>query len=168
MRSSSSNSLTFQNQKGDRFELNSKIVAQLLDYKQDAPDKTEVGGVLLGRFILNCNDVVVDRITVPMQGDKSSRFHFFRAARLHQQVIDEVWHLSKRTCNYLGEWHTHPEPDPSPSWIDRLGWRKKLLFDRFDSEVLYFVIVGTEKINVWQGYRGSLAIEQLCQLHRVY
>jgi integrative and conjugative element protein (TIGR02256 family) len=64
----------------------------------------------------------------------------------------------------LGEWHTHPELDPSPSSIDLAGWRNKLLFDQFDSDVLYFVIVGKEQINAWQGNRKTLVIEKLHKL----
>ncbi len=168
MRPFSNSSLIFQNQTGARFKLSSQVTAQLLGYRQDTSDKPEAGGVLLGRFILNCNDVVVDKITIPMPGDKRGRFRFFRAAGLHQQIIDEVWSSSEGTCNYLGEWHTHPESVPIPSLIDHLGWRKKLLFDQFDSKVLYFVIVGTEKINVWQGSRMSLKVEQLYSSDRAY
>lgn len=53
---------------------------------------------------------------------------------------------------YLGEWHTHPEEIPTPSVIDRIGWAKKLLADSF-SEAIFFVILGTTTVRVWEGAR---------------
>jgi len=161
MRCTSHKAQTFINVRGNKFKLGHAAVAQMIGYVQNEPSKREAGGVLLGRYILGCEDVIVDRITMPTKRDRQSRFRFFRSARLHQQAIDEAWTSSGGTCNYLGEWHTHPEPDPSPSFIDMLGWRKKLLFDKFDSDVLYFVIVGTGQINAWQGHRRTLSIEKL-------
>jgi integrative and conjugative element protein (TIGR02256 family) len=161
MQAVANKALVFQNAKGDRLKLHRAVVGEMCNYIQDKRIKVEAGGVLLGRYILNCEDVVVDKITKPMKDDRRSRLRFFRSARLHQQVINEAWISSRGTCNYLGEWHTHPEPDPSPSFIDLVGWRKKLLFDKFDSDVLYFVIAGTEQINAWQGGRKTLAIEKL-------
>jgi integrative and conjugative element protein (TIGR02256 family) len=161
MRYTSHKAQTFLNVRGNKFKLSHAALAQMIGYVQNEPNKREAGGVLLGRYILDCEDVIVDRITMPTKRDQRSRFRFFRSARLHQQAIDKAWTSSEGTCNYLGEWHTHPEPDPSPSFIDMLGWRKKLLFDKFDSDVLYFVIVGTEQINAWQGHRRTLSIEKL-------
>lgn len=161
MRFSPDQPLTFINNQGAKFKLTWGTVTQMKNFVQDTTDKEEAGGVLLGRFILDCSDVVVDQITVPVQEDRRSRFRFFRSAKEHQQAIFRVWRRSKGTCNYLGEWHTHPEPDPLPSALDLQTWHRKLSKDRFDSDVLYFVIVGTERINAWQGKRHTLEIERL-------
>lgn len=166
MRFSPDQPLIFINNQGARFKLTQVVLAQMEHYVQDALDKEEAGGILLGRFILDCSDVVVDQVTTPIHEDRRSRFRFFRSARKHQQAIFRVWHRSKGTCNYLGEWHTHPEPDPLPSALDLQTWQQKLSKDRFDSDVLYFVIVGTEKINAWQGNRHTLEIERLPPLHQ--
>lgn len=166
MRFSPDQPLTFINNQGARFKLTQAVVGQMEHYVQDAIDKKEAGGVLLGRFIFDCSDVVVDQITVPIHEDGRGRFRFFRSARKHQQAIFRVWHRSKGTCNYLGEWHTHPEPNPLPSAIDLQTWRRKLSKDRFDSDVLYFVIAGTDKINAWQGNKHTLKIERLHSLHQ--
>lgn len=167
MRFSPDQPLTFVNNRGDKFKLTRGVVSQMRHYVQDTTDREEAGGVLLGRFILDCSDVVVDQITVPVQEDRRSRFRFFRSAREHQQVIFRVWRRSKGTCNYLGEWHTHPEPAPLPSALDLQTWHQKLSKDRFDSDVLYFVIVGTETIKAWQGNRHTLEIERLHPLHEM-
>lgn len=68
-------------------------------------------------------------------------------------MIDRAWVESSRTCTYLGEWHTHPEPIPSASFIDQGSWCRKLLVDRY-AGCLFFVIVGTSEVKVWEGQRG--------------
>lgn len=67
-------------------------------------------------------------------------------------MIDEAWRRSGGVTTYLGEWHTHPEEVPAPSVIDRIGWAKKLLADSF-SEAIFFVILGTTTVRVWEGAR---------------
>jgi integrative and conjugative element protein (TIGR02256 family) len=151
----------FENKQGHKFEISSSVIEQMVHFIQNFPDRSEAGGVMLGRFIINSKDVVVDKITAPMKGDIKSRFRFFRSKYPHQARIDEEWTTSCGTCNYLGEWHTHPEPTPAPSLCDMSDWKKKLLLDSFDSDFLFFVIVGTEQINAWQGIRKKLSINQL-------
>ncbi len=156
--------LTFVNRHQDKFKLSHSVVQQMRLYVQDSPSKREAGGILLGRFICHCADVVVDQITIPVTGDKRERSYFYRSARYHQKEIDNAWLLSSGTCNYLGEWHTHAEADPSPSALDFSEWHRKLSSDQFDSEVLYFVIMGAKQINAWQGHKKSRKIEKLNRL----
>jgi len=144
-----------------RLKLTAPVVTQMIACCQNTAAKPEAGGILLGRHLFDCTDVVVDKITKPMKGDKQSRFRFFRDAYRHQQVINTAWRDSEGTCNYLGEWHTHPEPEPTPSSIDLLNWRRRLLFDKFDSDGLFFVIVGTRIISVWHGSKTWLHIQQM-------
>ncbi len=136
---------------GGRFVLGRGPLEVIRRYVQDAADLPEGGGVLLGRHILGSDDVVVDHVTVPMHGDRRSRSRFFRARRGHQDLIDRAWAESGGTRTYLGEWHTHPQGVPIPSPIDRRNWRRKLKADRF-SGFLFFVIVGTEELRVWEGH----------------
>lgn len=127
---------------------------------QNAPNKPEAGGVLLGRHIVDTRDIVVDLLTTPLPGDRQSRNRFFRARREHQAVIDTIWRETDGVCTYLGEWHTHPESIPIPSVLDQLNWRRKLMVDEF-STVLFFVIAGTEQVKVWEGHRHRVRIHAL-------
>ncbi|MCD4689377.1 MAG: Mov34/MPN/PAD-1 family protein [Desulfuromonadaceae bacterium] len=135
-------------------------LAKMLALVQDTPDKKEAGGVILGRHILDSTDIVVDEITTVMKGDTQGRFHFRRRRRRHQQAIDKFWQDSKGTCTYLGEWHTHPEPHPTPSFVDLNNWKRKLREDVFAGENLYFIILGVETMRVWEGCRTGT----ICQL----
>ena len=51
------------------------------------------------------------------------RFRFFRSASGHQLHMDQLWKESGYRKMYLGEWHTHSEPIPSPSKVDIGGWK---------------------------------------------
>ena len=149
--------LTFARRRGGRFQIGPSAVQTIQRYAQNDLVKHESGGVLLGRHIIATCDIIVDHVTTPLPGDRHSRFRFFRARREHQEAIDDAWRESDGTCTYLGEWHTHPEPVPLPSAVDRLDWQRKLMFDEF-SNVIFFVIAGTVALRVWEGSRGGLCL----------
>ena len=154
------NGLTFMRPSCGIFQIGEKALETILTFIQDEPHKLESGGVLLGRHILNTNDIVVDQVTIPMTGDRRRHSSFFRSHVPHQVQINQAWDNSKGTCTYLGEWHTHAEPVPTPSVIDRVDWQRKLLVDKF-SECLFFLIFGTENICVWEGGYRSIFLRQL-------
>ncbi len=74
------------------------------------------------------------------------------------------WAASHGTQTYLGLWHTHPESDPTPSTTDLRDWRQACRKDRYFGERLFFLIVGTSTIGVWQGDRNG-NINQLNEHH---
>jgi len=156
-----SDNLVFARPNGGRIKLPAEVIATIVAYIQNDAQKPEGGGVILGRYILDTNDVVIDKISFPMPGDKATRTTFFRKKKSHQQVIDREWESSNQTCTYLGEWHTHPEPYPSPSCIDSINWKRKLKRDIVDSDSLFFLIVGTVEMRMWEGHRTSKALSML-------
>ena len=152
--------LTFIDSTNNKIKIGPRALSGMMDFIQNAPQKFEAGGILLGRFVIDNNDVIVDHITMPMIGDRRTRFGYFRS-KLHQKRISEAWAASRGTCNYLGEWHTHPEDEPAPSSHDFANWENKLATDKFDSDFLFFVIVGIARVNVWKGYRNKSHFEKL-------
>ena len=153
--------LVFEDSLSNKIKIGPSALSGMAGFVQNDSAKREAGGVLLGRFLIGNNDVIVDHITVPMIGDKRSRFGYFRSKDAHQKRISETWASSQGTCNYLGEWHTHPEVDPHPSIHDIDNWKNKLNHDQYDSDFLFFVIVGTEQISAWKGYRRTKEFEKL-------
>jgi integrative and conjugative element protein (TIGR02256 family) len=144
--------LTYARAGGARFQISASAVDILRAHVQHEQTAPEAGGVLLGRHIIGTAEVIVDSVTTPMPGDKAHRVRFFRSRRAHQEAVDRAWDESKGTRTYLGGWHTHPEPVPTPSGIDWVDWRRHLLVDRYTGS-LFFVIVGTREIRVWEGRR---------------
>lgn len=152
-----SHRLTFDRPNGGRLQIGPAALATMRQYIQDDGAKTEAGGVLLGRHLLENGDIIVDRATPPLPGDRRSRFWFYRSRRRHQAAIDRAWRESAGTCTYLGEWHTHPQDHPEPSCIDRLDWWRKLRVDRY-SEPIFFVIAGIVETRVWEGDRDGRVV----------
>jgi integrative and conjugative element protein (TIGR02256 family) len=136
-------------------KLHAEPLAKMESYKQDSIEKLEAGGVLLGRFIKKSKNIILDRVTVPMVGDQRNRFSFIRSEKGHQRIISSAWGKSAGTCNYIGEWHTHPENKPNPSYKDIKNWEKILSRNFLSSQYLYFIIIGISEIGVWEGNRRS-------------
>lgn len=138
-----------------------EAVLKMKSYSQNQNHNLEAGGVLIGRFIKDSKDIVVDKITAPMLNDKRTRNTFVRGVKMHQRVIDSEWVKSNGTLHYLGEWHTHPENYPTPSSIDLKNWKAILKTYTYTSRYLYFVIVGIKEIRIWEGDRKTLEIKKL-------
>ncbi|MEX2375643.1 MAG: Mov34/MPN/PAD-1 family protein [Dehalococcoidia bacterium] len=145
--------VVFLRRNAGRIKLSKQVIAEMHPFAQCSPDALEAGGVLLGRHLTDSPDIVVDNLTLPMDGDVRRRHFFLRRKRNHQKAIDAAWRQSAGTCTYLGEWHTHPEPDPRPSKFDLMNWNARMCFDRH-SGILFFVILGTRSIRIWEGRNG--------------
>jgi integrative and conjugative element protein (TIGR02256 family) len=127
--------LIFAHADGTRFEVSAAAWQAMQCFIQHADNATEAGGVLLGRHLLDGSAIVVDAVTAPMDGDRRARTRFHRAQQRHQAAIDAAWATSDGTCTYLGEWHMHPEPIPSPSSVDWADWRRRLCQDRYTEPI---------------------------------
>ena len=79
---------------GGKIKISKKALTNMKKFIQDNDCKKEAGGVLLGRYIHNSLDIIVDEITIPMWGDRRKWFSFFRSHRPHQKVIDRLWQES--------------------------------------------------------------------------
>lgn len=91
-------------------------------YWQDRMSRPEAGGILLGyRREIHLH---VTMATTPQPDDQGWRYFFKRSARYHQEIALKQWNDSDEKMDYLGEWHTHPEPQPSPSMLDLSEWRQ--------------------------------------------
>lgn len=144
-----------------RLKINDDVLERFRTYRQLENRDTEAGGVLIGRFIEGSGDIIIDLITEPSKKDMRERYYFKKHLETHQKLVDKIWEQSDGTCNYVGEWHTHPEQDPSPSFHDRREWKKVLKKTQCESSFLFFIIVGTISIGVWMGNRKNAKINKL-------
>lgn len=121
------------------------VLEALSRYKQNLPKATEAGGFLVGYY--KEKDIHVINLTHPLPGDKRGRYYFKRRDMYHVEQVKK-WYLdSGGEINCLGEWHTHPEPYPTPSNVDTSGWR---IFNRDrQGQHAIFLIVGT--FDLWVG-----------------
>jgi len=91
-------------------------------YVQDELHKTEAGGILLGMRRGDHFEII--SATEPTKYDIRARTHWQRSRKVHSTVAKQAWQQSNGQITYIGEWHTHPENIPSPSFLDINEWHK--------------------------------------------
>lgn len=154
------NSLVFSIDSKMKIKISDEVLKIIQKYKQDTKYSLEAGGIILGRYLWS-EDVVIDYITVPMDNDKRKKYYFYRNKESHQAEIIKYWRESNGTCNYLGEWHTHPEDIPKPSKYDINQWKKIIKNAQYDNDYLLFLIAGKKQMKIWIGYQDNLNIKEL-------
>lgn len=131
---------------GFSLKISKEPLQTMLSFRQMEKGSHESGGVLLGRHIIDSSDVVVDFVTTPQKNDNSTETFFFKNKEEHQEIINTEWKMSKGTCNYIGEWHTHPQDHPIPSLTDMKTWLRLVKETKFEFGELFFIIVGRESV----------------------
>ena len=122
--------------------LESNILAMLYSYRQITLKSRESGGVLIGQY--RGAHIRVDSMTQPGEEDLSNRTRFYRRGQHHGIQVYNSWMKSQHTSCWIGDWHTHPEATPTPSFIDMNSWAKN-----YYGRPMVSVIVGTEAL--WVG-----------------
>lgn len=109
--------LDFQSADG-RFALSipKDAVEELLEFCRNAKN-VETGGIIIGRYSEDQAIAVVDQVTGPPPDSKHLFARFLRGVHGLQELLNRVWSKRERQF-YLGEWHYHPLPNPTPSADD--------------------------------------------------
>lgn len=126
---------------GRLVSIDTNVVKTVTSFRQTAPHDTEAGGLLLG--LRRGPHIEVKWLTVPQDSDTRGRFGFVREKLGHAAQALARWYATRSKTDYVGEWHTHPEPYPTPSGTDVSEW-VRLASARVDGRPLVFLIVGTE------------------------
>lgn len=124
------------------------------EFWQNKAVKPESGGILLG--YRRGNHLHVTMATAPQPGDGRWRFLFRRSKGSHQDIALHQWHASGQTVDYLGEWHTHPEPHPRPSHLDYTEWAK--ICARAPKPMLFMIVGWTGEL--WLGYSSGERVQK--------
>lgn len=137
-----------------------EVLEKMLKYRQDKLSASEAGGILIGRILIENEHYILDDVSEPMPNDKRSRYRFSRKPEEHQAYFNSIWERENGCCFYLGEWHTHPQYIPTPSYVDKKEWNRLLKLD-FENDELFFIIVGIKEIKVWYGNSINAEIIEL-------
>lgn len=117
------------------------------NHRQNHSTCLESFGVLVGSTSLDRRAIHIHNVTTPMPADIQTRHSFRLRDPQHQSTVDAAYAISGGSQIYLGTWHTHPQPIPFPSDVDKADWWKCV--DRNSSRPLVFVIVGTRRTHVY-------------------
>ena len=122
-----------------------KVLEIFTKYAQTSLFMPESGGILLG-YVREPHLEVLEA-SEPTRWDKRLRTFFDRNSKGHQELAQKSWANSGGLVRYIGEWHTHPEDHPIPSYVDRSGWAK-LAKKREDGRPVLAMIVGRKSLYV--------------------
>lgn len=135
-----------------------EVMAHFHAHRQQGKIKTEIGGQLFARFVKN--EVRVVRATGPNPTDKRA-WAWFRPDQRTQNV--EIKRLFDSGLHFAGDWHTHPEREPSPSSWDLDSMADCFKKSRHQLKAFVMVIVGRAEFprGLWVSLHGPVKWERL-------
>jgi len=128
--------------------------------------QSESGGILLGRVFEDF--LLIDRVTTPDDArDKRGLFFFHRHKGRAQSIINEAFVESHGEQIYIGEWHTHAQKRPQPSWKDNLEIKRAFNKSQLSLDYLICIVVGNQNVvgNIWVGCHDSNGMRS-CERHQ--
>jgi integrative and conjugative element protein (TIGR02256 family) len=111
----------------------------MLKYRQLCATDKEAGGQLFARF--EGRDTFITDATPPKPLDIRKRIGFKPNQWIQRLDIKAKYLLGK---HFVGDWHTHPEPIPSPSQVDLTSASECFKQSRHQLKAFVMIIVGTE------------------------
>jgi integrative and conjugative element protein (TIGR02256 family) len=142
-------------------------LATIKQFRQIGGADLEAGGILLGRILLDSDDIVIDEAVAPSLRDDRRRYFFRRRRREAQARVVSAWTESAGASRYLGEWHTHPEQIPTPSSHDLSEWCRIAREARYEQKSLLFFIQGIMTLKGWEVDRLKQSIVTLAAIQGV-
>lgn len=113
------------------------VLRCLRKYRQTRLGQSESGGQLFGTVTPSL--VTVSHVARPHRSDQKARTSFRSDPERAQAAIQR---FARRGLLYLGEWHTHAEPIPRPSFSDEEAMRSLFLRSQLSTSALLLLIIG--------------------------
>ena len=137
---------------GERLRITHRVLETFHRHRQMSFRLFESGGILLGSVVKK--HVIIDKASTPGERDKRGIAFFHRNKGRAQSLIDKAFLKSEGQQIYLGEWHTHREQTPSPSFIDNCEIRRAYKKSKLNIGCMVYIIVGNKDNlgNIWVGY----------------
>jgi integrative and conjugative element protein (TIGR02256 family) len=130
--------ITYRVNETQRLAFSDAALATFARSRQTGGAGPESGGQLFGT--VDEVTILVTLATEPSPRARRSRF-VFAPNRVDERA--EIRRLHRQGSTYLGDWHTHPEPFPSPSEIDLAAISDVARRSKHTAGPLLLVVVGT-------------------------
>jgi integrative and conjugative element protein (TIGR02256 family) len=118
----------------------------------------EGGGMLLAQF--EFPTIRISAVTTPHRTDGRWKTLFIPNRILQRRMIKNNF---KKGYHFIGEWHTHPEQNPTPSKLDLKSMREAFL--KSNHELNYFIMVivgnGPDTLVLWVSAHDSSHFKRL-------
>lgn len=131
-----------------------ELISTLRSFRQLSDRAPESGGVLIGKYLNSNGVILIDDYTPPQATDIQKRCLYFRS-EAHNRLVQKIWEESNHYSTYVGLWHTHPEPIPKYSYVDKKDWNNALNKSVYEGNQLFFFIVGQSCIRCWMGTKNG-------------
>lgn len=123
------------------YEFEADCLAAFESNRQGKWLSREIGGQLFARFV---GDVVrIEAATITKGRSRRNRFGFLPDRSAERADIKAMF---DRGLHYVGDWHTHPEPIPSPSSEDKTKMLEIFRESTHELDSMLMVIVGQEAL----------------------
>ncbi len=123
---------------GQSLVFSRSALKQFENFRQTTSGLPEAGGQLFAKIA--GNQIRVQQATSLRPSDKRGRMHFV-PDRLAEQ--SDIARMHMKGLHYVGDWHTHPDAFPVPSFTDIQSIRECVLKSRHELNGFIMVIVGT-------------------------
>jgi len=127
-------------EKDFKVEFDDTSIEKLKKYQQKNGEY-ESGGILVGEIYPVENKVIVKHIIASKKATRS-----FMGVNIDKKEMQtELEKVRKKTgyeYYYIGDWHTHPEKNPTPSLIDKISYKRTLKTIILQTNFVVFLIVG--------------------------
>lgn len=130
---------------GTNLYIEDVVLTKLFKYLQQSNTAKEAGGILIGKQAKGREEYYLCDVSEPSHMDKRGRFSFVRNKVSAQRIINKKWNESNGIENYLGEWHSHPESKPTPSYVDRNLIQQIIADSTNVFKKVFLIIVGKDK-----------------------
>ena len=148
---------------GNVVDILSTVIAEILEWVQDEPNKPEGGGYIVGYQHNRTGNISLEEASHPYPMDIRTVVHFDIKDPRHNVFLKKA---KRRKSYYMGVWHTHPQKIPTPSSIDWEDWNETMRIDTTGSKYIFFIIVGTEEVRVWAGDSETKRIDELFECEK--
>ena len=132
--------------KNIKIHISDTVIEIFEKYKQNNKKDNESGGILIGQ--IKDDNIYILKASIPNKFDKSSRYYFECDKDAAQIIINYEFYNSNHKSIYIGEWHTHPENNPTPSSLDKKTIRKQFKNNKLNEPLLILIIQGLKNIYV--------------------
>lgn len=129
------------------------ILKEIYQYIQVNYTSPEAGGIIVGRENLNNENIILEYVTKPLNGDICTRTRYIRKDKGHLEYFEKIYKESNGVYAYWGEWHTHPEDIPHYSVMDLKNWRQIARED--PKGIQYHIIAGRQALCIWKMCKTS-------------
>jgi integrative and conjugative element protein (TIGR02256 family) len=136
-------------------EITKEVLSKLLSYRQNSIDKLEAGGQLFAQYHLD--KVLISYATKPSSKDIRKRNLFKPHIPTWKKNTKELY---KKGYHYIGDWHTHAEDNPRPSYNDIDSIHSRFNVSEHELVRMIIIIVGKDS-NLYVGLSDGQKITEL-------